>query len=241
MAFMSLPSDAVDPALLAQTPSFPAPLLTFDHVTLRAGRHDALRDETQTFDLSGVTVLRGPNGAGKTTLLRALLGLISPVHGSIRLFGKPPEKCRALLGYMPQKGDETAPMIPVLSHVAACVDGTRWGMPWPPGSRVKRARELLTYTGAAFLADRPLGVLSGGERQRVALSQALSGAPRLLLLDEPLAALDREARKRMLALLRELRKGLGLSVLMTVHQDLSFEELGGTAQELWLEGGKLRA
>ncbi|TPW33984.1 metal ABC transporter ATP-binding protein [Oecophyllibacter saccharovorans] len=215
-----------------------APWLDLAHVTLRVGHYDVLDDVTCRINLSGVTVLRGPNGAGKTTFLRSLLGLCMPMRGEIRLFGRTPTHCRSLLGYMPQKGDRAAPMLPVLSHVAACIDGAAWGFSWP-GVRARQACALLRQTDALHLAARPLGVLSGGERQRVSLAQALSDAPRLLLLDEPLAGLDQEGRRRMLALLRRLRQVLKLSVLMTVHEDLSREELGDNAHELWLAHGQL--
>ncbi|MXV45159.1 ATP-binding cassette domain-containing protein [Saccharibacter sp. 17.LH.SD] len=197
-----------------------------------------LSDATLKLSLTGITVLRGNNGTGKTSFLHSLLGLEAPQQGSLTVLGTTPQKARPYIGYMPQKAGEAAPMIPVIDHVIASISGTKWGFPL----NLKRrhdAMTLLTLTNAQSLAHRPIGVLSGGERQRIALAQALSGSPQLLILDEPLAALDPIARQKNLVLLNQLHQQLGLNILMTAHESLTLDGSSKPLREIWLKDGKL--
>ncbi|MDF7673280.1 ATP-binding cassette domain-containing protein [Acetobacteraceae bacterium ESL0709] len=212
--------------------------LLIDHATLSVGRTVILQDDTQSIPLEGLMILRGRNGAGKTTFLKTLLGLVKCEAGSVSLCFVPSSKEKPVLGYMPQKIGQAALMLPVISHVMASVDGTRWGL-FFKRSRQKQVMELLEQTGVSALARRPLGVLSGGERQRVALAQALAAKPDVLILDEPLAALDQQARYESLALFRDLRNRLGLKFIMTSHETLSLQDFSLPVQEVKLEKGRL--
>lgn len=148
-------------------------------------------------------VLIGPNGCGKTTLLRVVAGGHPPLAGRIRvgehvLYDSDAGACLApekrRIGYVPQ-GYGLFPHLSVLDNVAFGLAAAR-----PAQSRVQRRRaaaELLEEIGCGHLSERPPDTLSGGEKQRVALARALLPDPLLLLLDEPLAALDAATRRGM--------------------------------------------
>ncbi|MEE1930118.1 ABC transporter permease [Streptomyces sp. TRM 70351] len=157
----------------------------------------------------------GPNGAGKTTLLRALLGLTDRAHARLRLGERdvtalPPH--RRGVAWVPQDGA----LFPHLNALANTAYGLRaQGVP-----RVRAraaARAWLERLGVGHLAHRRPGQLSGGQAQRVALARALAARPRLLLLDEPLAALDQATRARVRHTLRTHLAGFGGVCLLVTH------------------------
>ncbi|MFE9824007.1 ABC transporter permease [Streptomyces sp. NPDC005791] len=157
----------------------------------------------------------GPNGAGKTTLLRALLGLTPRAHAALRLGdtdtgGLPPH--RRGVAWVPQDGA----LFPHLSALANTAYGLRaHGVPRAEARR--SARQWLDRLGVGHLADRAPAQLSGGQAQRVALARALAARPRLLLLDEPLAALDQTTRARVRHTLRTHLDGYGGVCLIVTH------------------------
>jgi len=173
-------------------------------VALRAGALDL--EVALEVDERGL-VLVGPNGAGKTTVLLSLVGARRPAHGRVAIAGdvvfdsaggidRPTEERG--LAYLPQNY-ALFPHLTAAQNVAFGLRGTR-------AERIDKARALLGRLGVAAVADRHPGALSGGEQQRVALARALAPAPRALLLDEPLAALDVESRQSVRAfLVAELR------------------------------------
>ncbi|MGI5454346.1 ABC transporter ATP-binding protein [Streptomyces sp. CA-249302] len=157
----------------------------------------------------GETVaLLGRNGAGKSTTISLLLGLYEPDEGSVRLFGGPPElSVRAgRVGAMLQEG-RAVPRVTV-RELVAFVAG-RYPAPMP----VERA---LALAGIAGLAGRRVDRLSGGQTQRVRFAVALAGNPALIVLDEPTAALDVEARQAFWASMRSYAR-LGHTVLFSTH------------------------
>ncbi|MFD9053340.1 ABC transporter permease [Streptomyces zaomyceticus] len=178
-------------------------------------------------DVTGFTVLTldadpgttiavvGPNGAGKTTLLRALLGLTPRAHAALRLGGEdvtalPPHRRR--VAWVPQDGA----LFPHLSALANTAYGLRaQGVP-RAGAR-REARAWLDRLGVGHLAHRRPGQLSGGQAQRVALARALAARPRLLVLDEPLAALDQTTRAHVRHTLRTHLAGFGGVCLIVTH------------------------
>ncbi|MEU7109028.1 ABC transporter permease [Streptomyces sp. NPDC046215] len=151
---------------------------------------------------AGTTVaVVGPNGAGKTTLLRALLGLTERATagpltlGGTEVSGLPPHRRR--IAWVPQDGA----LFPHLSVLANTAYGLR-AQGVPKGEAHRAARQWLDRLGVGELAARRPGRLSGGQAQRVALARALAARPRLLLLDEPLAALDQSTRAHVRHTLR---------------------------------------
>ena len=171
-----------------------------------------------------VVCLLGPSGCGKTTLLRAVAGLVDPSAGRISwhgdpLAGVPPHRRR--MGLMFQD----YALFPHLDVAANVGFGLR--MQGAPSAAVAaRTTEVLALVGLAGQGGRSVGSLSGGEQQRVALARALAPEPRLLLLDEPLAALDRGLRARLLAELVELLARLHVTALHVTHDQEEAFALG---------------
>ncbi|MEV0323880.1 ABC transporter permease [Streptomyces sp. NPDC050658] len=157
----------------------------------------------------------GENGAGKTTLLRALLGLTPRAHADLRLgetdvTALPPHKRG--VAWVPQDGA----LFPHLSALSNTAYGLRaHGV--PRGDARRRARQWLDRLGVGHLAHRKPSQLSGGQAQRVALARALAPSPRLLLLDEPLAALDQTTRAHVRHTLRTHLAGFGGVCLIVTH------------------------
>ncbi|MEW2085028.1 ABC transporter permease [Streptomyces sp. NPDC005283] len=157
----------------------------------------------------------GPNGAGKTTLLRALLGLTPRAHAALRLGDTdvtelPPH--RRGVAWVPQDGA----LFPHLTALANTAYGLRaHGVPRAEARRA--AQQWLDRLGVGHLAHRKPAQVSGGQAQRVALARALAARPRLLLLDEPLAALDQTTRARVRHTLRTHLAGFGGVCLMVTH------------------------
>ncbi|MFC4607611.1 ABC transporter permease [Streptomyces maoxianensis] len=157
----------------------------------------------------------GPNGAGKTTLLRALLGLSPRAHAELRLgdhdvTALPPH--RRGVAWVPQDGA----LFPHMSALANTAYGLRaHGVPRAEARR--SAQEWLDRLGVGHLAHRKPAQVSGGQAQRVALARALAARPRLLLLDEPLAALDQTTRAQVRHTLRRHLDGFGGVCLIVTH------------------------
>ncbi len=179
----------------------------------------------------------GPNGAGKTTLLRAVLGLVPPRQGTLRVLGQPPSRGNAAIGYMPQARGLLATLpLRGWDFVAGAVNGHRLGL--PVLGKLERAEvdRVLDLVGAGALARRPLTDLSGGERQRLLLAQALIGRPRLLLLDEPLISLDPHHQHGVVDLVKSVQRELGVTVLFSAHELNPL--LGALDLVLYLGGGQ---
>ena len=190
-----------------------------DHLTLTRGRRTVLADVSASIGEGEFVGVFGPNGAGKTTLLHAILGLLPPASGAIRVFGKPPGNGTTLAGYLPQKRSAIGDLrLRGWDLVASAYEGHRWGPPLL-GSRGRReVAWALATVEAMELAERPLSELSGGELQRVLLAQALLGKPKLLLLDEPLISLDPRYQQSVVELIKRVQSALGITVLLTAHE-----------------------
>lgn len=174
----------------------------------------------------GVTALFGPSGSGKTTVLRAVAGL-QRLAGRLTLAGEVWQDARAFrpvhrrpIGYVFQE-PSLFPHLSVRGNLdygrrRALKSGTREVIGW---------EEAVALLGLSPLLDRGPQALSGGERQRVAIGRALLSQPRLLLMDEPLAALDRAARAEILPYLERVRDRLGLPILYVSHDIAEVERL----------------
>ena len=161
----------------------------------------------------------GPNGAGKTTLMRAILGLVPPSRGTIRVLGQPAARGNPAIGYMPQvRGSIANLRLSGWDFVAGAVDGHRLGLPILGKAGRAEVDRVLDLVGARDLARRPLAETSGGERQRLLLAQTLIGRPRLLLLDEPLISLDPHHQRAVVELAKSLQAELGIAVLFSAHE-----------------------
>ncbi|PIQ61249.1 MAG: manganese ABC transporter ATP-binding protein [Bacteroidetes bacterium CG12_big_fil_rev_8_21_14_0_65_60_17] len=161
----------------------------------------------------------GPNGAGKTTLLKAILGLVRPAAGSIRIHSEPYRRVRSRVAYVPQRGsvDWDFPTN-VLDVVTMGLYG-RLGWIRRPGRREReRALRALDQVGMESFAERQIAQLSGGQQQRVFLARALVQDADVYFMDEPFQGVDAMTEKAIVDLLRALRER-GKTVLV-VHHDL---------------------
>jgi zinc/manganese transport system ATP-binding protein len=193
--------------------------IEFSAVTLALAGRVVLADVTLDIEEGDFIGVLGPNGAGKTTLMRAVLGLVPPGRGRIRVLGRPALRGNPAIGYMPQvRGTMPAFRISGRDFVASAVDGHRFGLPLAGRAARTETDRVLDLVGAGELARRPLAELSGGERQRLLLAQALIGQPRLLLLDEPLISLDPHHESEVVALVKRLQSELGVTVLFSAHE-----------------------
>ena len=163
-------------------------------------------------------LLLGPNGSGKSTLVKVALGLLEPASGSASLFGRPARdpKAREQVGYVPQRAAISSRVPATVEEVV--VAGRARGAPWGVFTRVDREAALraLERVGLAHLAKRRIGELSGGEQQRVLIARALAADPRLLVLDEPTAGVDKESQQRFAEILRDLN-GSGVTIVLVAH------------------------
>jgi len=173
-----------------------------------------------------VLALLGPSGCGKSSLLRAVAGLEPPTSGEVRWDGldlAPVPVHRRGFGLVFQDG-QLFPHRDVAGNVAYGLRGL------DRSGRAERVAELLDLVGLPGYQRRPVATLSGGERQRVALARSLAPAPRLLLLDEPLSALDRSLRERLAEDLRRVLVTTGTTALFVTHdQDEAFTVAGRVA------------
>ncbi len=162
----------------------------------------------------------GPNGAGKSTLIKAILGLIPRLSGEVRVFGKPYNENRKLVGYVPQR--ESVDWDFPTNALDVVLMGRYGRLGWfrRPGAEDKRiALECLAKVGMAEFADRQISQLSGGQQQRVFLARALAQDALLYFMDEPFAGVDAATEKAIVTLLQELKR-LGRTVIV-VHHDLA--------------------
>ncbi|WP_224748979.1 ABC transporter ATP-binding protein [Nocardioides hwasunensis] len=190
-------------------------MLATSDATVRYGDTTAVDHVSLDLDSGQVLAVLGPSGCGKSTLLRAVAGLEPLTAGSISwdgadLAGTPTHKRGFALMF--QDG-QLFTHLSVARNVAYALRLRRV----PSAQVVARVAELLELVGLSGYAERLPGTLSGGERQRVALARALAVEPRLLLLDEPLTALDATLRERLAGDLRSILQAAGTTALLVTH------------------------
>lgn len=192
--------------------------LKVEKVTAALGRNLVLDQVSCSVGTGELAALVGANGAGKTTLLKVVAGLLQPVEGKVEIFGEPfSAASRKLVGYLPQKCSFD-PRFPLDVGDVVQLGWTSWSF-FHRSRKQERERVhwCLEQVGLKGLAERPIGELSGGQQQLVFLARTLYGNPKLLLLDEPTTGLDVSARQRLYSLLKELKRKLGLTMLIVTH------------------------
>lgn len=211
-------------------------MIRVENLTVHAG---AFRLEGITFAVptGGYAALMGRTGSGKTTLLEAICGLKPIARGRVLLMERDvtdlPPAARGV-GYVPQDRALFATMT-VRQHLTFALEVRGWH----PKRIAQRVEELAELLGLRSLLDRRPAGLSGGESQRVALGRALAFEPSVLLLDEPLSALDDNSRAEIYAALESVRRHTGVTTLHVTHH---LEEACRLADfVLRLEGGRLLA
>ncbi|RJS46068.1 ABC transporter ATP-binding protein [Nocardioides cavernaquae] len=190
-------------------------MLELSDVSVRYAGVPALADVSLSLVAGEVLAVLGPSGCGKSTLLRAIAGLEPLTSGAVRwdghdLAGVPTHRRGFALLF--QDGQLFAHRS-VGANVAYPLRLRRQ----PRAAVAARVEELLALVGLSGYADRSPATLSGGERQRVALARALATSPRLLLLDEPLSALDQVLRERLAGDLRSILRAAGTTALLVTH------------------------
>jgi zinc/manganese transport system ATP-binding protein len=193
-------------------------VVELEQVRVQFGKRVVLENMSLAFEQGEFITILGPNGAGKSTFLKLLLGLLRPAAGTIRVLGRPPRRGNREIGYAPQRRTlETDLALRARDVVGFGLDGNRWGIALPTRRRRARIDQTLAEVNALAFADAPVGQLSGGEQQRLLIAQALLTDPRLLLLDEPLANLDITHGQEIVALVSEVCRARGVTVLLVSH------------------------
>jgi len=184
-------------------------VVTVKQITKTYGTQDVLSDVSFSLTTGNCIALIGPNGAGKTTMLRILTGLIKPTTGECQ-YHATTNDIRSLIGYLPQH--------PVFHHwmtgeefliYSAKLTGI------PTQEAQKRAASLLKTVGIEAAKKKPIHTYSGGMKQRLGIAQAMIHRPQLLVLDEPVSALDPIGRREVLDLLETLKQEV--TILFSTH------------------------
>ncbi|HVP10954.1 MAG TPA: ABC transporter ATP-binding protein [Phycisphaerae bacterium] len=199
----------------------PSPIIEVDRLSFSyGGSVPVLEDVSLSIGERDFVCVVGPNGGGKTTLLKLLLGLLKPDAGTVRVFGKEPERARPRVGYLAQRERFDAQFpVTVLDVVLMGRVGkaAMWG-PYRKADKEAAARALHDV-GMYNLRYRSFSSLSGGQSQRVLIARALSSEPKLLLLDEPTAHLDAGVQDDFYRLLYQMNERL---TLVMVSHDIGF-------------------
>ena len=212
-------------------------VVELDHAIIRIGDRSVLADASFAIQAGEFIGVLGPNGAGKTTLMRAILGLLPPSAGSVRVFGRAPQRGDRTIGYLPQVRTVLPDLrVRGLDFIASSMNGERWGLPSLARADRVMIEQTLDAVGARDLANRPMSDMSGGERQRLLLAQALIGSPKLLLLDEPLISLDAHHQEVAIDVVKQVCRERGITVLFSAHE---LNQLLGTLDRvLYLGNGR---
>jgi zinc transport system ATP-binding protein len=191
-----------------------------DRVSVRYGEVVALEDVDLAVDAGDFLGVIGPNGSGKTTLTRVMLGLLAPVAGQVRLFGRSPAAFRQWerLGYVPQRVNlDTGLPATVEEVVTTGLVSSLGVLGRVRASDRSRVRGALARVAMAEHAGRRIADLSAGQQQRVLIARALVSAPELLVLDEPTGGIDPEAQSSFYGLLRHLNREQGVTLVLVSH------------------------
>lgn len=212
-------TETYDPRGAAATIAEPA--IDVAGLTVRYGENTVIEDLSAAFPMGAVTTILGPNGCGKSTLLRAIAQLIPAARGTVRVQGDDigtltRREVARRIGVLPQS--PTAPEGLIVSDLVSRGRHPHqsWLRQWSSTDEeeVHRALEL---TGSVHLSERRLESLSGGQRQRIWISMVLAQQTEILFLDEPTTYLDMSHAIDVLGLVRSLRKRLGRTIVMVLH------------------------
>ncbi|HHN74337.1 MAG TPA: ABC transporter ATP-binding protein [Acidobacteria bacterium] len=216
-------------------------LLELDAVRLGYGRRSVLDGVSLVVDRGERVAIEGPSGCGKTTVLRLLAGLALPDSGRVLIDGVVAAENGRLLIEPERRAvglvfQDLAlwPHLSVEGNVALGLKARRV----PKPERTQRVHAILERVGLEDLGSRKPAELSGGQQQRVALARALVLEPRALLLDEPLASLDRELSLRLRQEILALHRELGFTLLHVTHDREEAKEIA--TRVVYMERGKIR-
>ncbi len=186
-----------------------------DHITVRFGQFTAVDDATLDIRGGEFFSFLGPSGCGKTTILRTVSGFLDPSLGKVRIGGQD------MAGIGPNKRPtalifQNLALFPLMTVAENITYGLRVrGV--SKADRMKRAGDLLDLIALPGQGDKLVSELSGGQKQRVAIARALAVQPKVLLLDEPLSALDLKLRQHMRNELRAIQQQVGITFIYITH------------------------
>jgi ABC-type Fe3+/spermidine/putrescine transport system ATPase subunit len=189
--------------------------LELNNLVKHFGRLKVLDNVSTRIEAGSFTAILGPSGSGKSTLLMTIAGFEMPESGAVVIDGvdvtrMPPEKRGIGMVF---QGYALFPHMTIADNIAYPLKSRGWAKE----AIRKRVAEMAAMMEIEQLLQRRPQQLSGGQRQRVAIARALAFEPRLLLLDEPLSALDRNLRDRMQAELKRLHRKIGVTIIMVTH------------------------
>ncbi|MFC7019530.1 MULTISPECIES: ABC transporter ATP-binding protein [Haloarcula] len=196
-------------------PSEP-PAVELEGVTKRYGETTAVDDVSLAVDEGEFFTLVGPSGCGKTTTLRLLAGFEAPTEGTVRFGGE------RVAGVPPEDRDvgvvfQSYALFPHMTVGENVAYGLNFADPPGGVSTEQRVADLLDLVDLSGMVDRGPETLSGGQQQRVAMARALAPGPDVLLLDEPMSALDAKLRERLRVQVREIQEELGITTVYVTH------------------------
>ncbi|HLF21251.1 MAG TPA: ABC transporter ATP-binding protein [Aestuariivirga sp.] len=189
--------------------------IELDHVTVRFGQFTAVSGATIAIKGGEFFSFLGPSGCGKTTILRTVSGFLDPSEGAVRIGG------RDMTGIGPNKRPtalifQNLALFPLMTVAENITYGLRVrGV--PKSERLRKAAELLNLIALPDQGKKLVSELSGGQKQRVAIARALAVQPQVLLLDEPLSALDLKLRQHMRNELRDIQQRVGITFIYITH------------------------
>ena len=194
----------------------PTPHVRVENLRVEYGSTAALDGVDVTVEEGEFFTLVGPSGCGKTTTLRCLAGFEEPTAGSVHIAGE------SMAGVPPESRGigvvfQSYALFPHMTVGENVAYGLRFSGPPEGTTKDKRVAELLELVDLPGFADRDPETLSGGQQQRVALARALAPEPRLLLLDEPMSALDARLRERLRVQVRKIQRELGITTVYVTH------------------------
>lgn len=196
------------------------PVIEVHDLTVAYRKRPVLWDIDLEINAGALVGLVGPNGAGKSTLLKATMGLLKPLSGWVKLFGRGVGECAGAIGYVPQRESVDWDFPTDALDVTLMGRYGKLSLFGRPKKRdIEFARECLAQVGMADFARRQISQLSGGQQQRVFLARALAQEAQLYLMDEPFAGVDAATEKAIIDILRRL-KNEGRTVVV-VHHDLN--------------------
>jgi len=190
--------------------------VALDGVSVTFGGVTALRDVSIRVEHGEFFTLVGPSGCGKTTTLRAIAGFETPAAGHVRIGGRrvgdvPPEERDVGIVF------QNYALFPHMSVRENVAYGLRFRDPPGNATTEERVDELLSLVDMAGMGERDPAALSGGQAQRIALARAIAPGPELLLLDEPLSALDARLRERLRVTVRDIQQDLEITTVYVTH------------------------
>jgi len=224
----------VKTAMAIETSSAAANDIVFDHVSKRFGALAAVDDVSFAIKRGSFHSFLGPSGCGKTTSLRLIAGFEQPSDGRVEIAGQSMVGIPAYRRPVNMVFQQYA-LFPHMDVAGNVGYGLRQLKPRPSAAELeKRVAEALELVRLPHLAKRRIWELSGGQQQRVALARALINRPTVLLLDEPLAALDRKLRREMQMELQNLQREVGITFVLVTHDQeeaLSMSDTIGIMRE----------